>query len=247
MAGGGRNETRQRKKRRQNGGRRHRPGGVTDRSLMSLVAGTSVPEHSRAEWPEEIKMNTKYFNLTHEEQNAILRQHGYRWEKISQEWLDDNDDFETTPGWHLYAPDRREVSVGRAFDEIERGADIVAAEKQAEVSNRRICGETITAIMRYINEFAEPKQDMIHHGVEIIYDSRDPLSESLVGETIERDEDGTLWLVHHDPYEDGWGQYSRRLPIGDDEGFGNSNADIVAALEAVTTGKPLSDLEPFSF
>lgn len=65
-------------------------------------------------------------------QNKILKAHGYYWRKITQDWLDDNDDFETVPGWHLYAADGREVSVSRAFAEIERGVDVVAAEVKAD-------------------------------------------------------------------------------------------------------------------
>ena len=69
---------------------------------------------------------------TREEQNRILKSHGYRWEKITQDWLDDNDDFETTPGWHLYAPNNRgEVSVKQALREIEIGVDAVKAEIKA--------------------------------------------------------------------------------------------------------------------
>ena len=69
-----------------------------------------------------------YTKLSREEQNKMLRQHGYYWEKITQDWLDDNDDFETRPGWHLYSKDHREVSVGRAFREIEIGVDAVEKE-----------------------------------------------------------------------------------------------------------------------
>jgi hypothetical protein len=65
-------------------------------------------------------------------QNAHLKAHGYHWVKITQDWLDDNDDFDTVPGWHLYSPDNRDVSVAQALDEIERGRDVVLAEKKAE-------------------------------------------------------------------------------------------------------------------
>lgn len=75
--------------------------------------------------------------MDREKQNRILKSHGYRWEKITQDWLDDNDDFDTRPGWHLYAPNNRgEVSVSRAMREIEIGVAAVeaeiAVEKQAE-------------------------------------------------------------------------------------------------------------------
>lgn len=74
-----------------------------------------------------------YRTMTRKQQNQILRQHGYRWEYIDQDWLDANDDFWTKPGWHLYASDGREVTVHRAFAEIERGAEVVAEEyRQAE-------------------------------------------------------------------------------------------------------------------
>jgi len=74
-----------------------------------------------------------YTKLSREEQNKILRQHDYYWEKITQDWLDDNDDFETRPGWHLYSSDRREVSISRAFREIEIGVETAAEEiRQAE-------------------------------------------------------------------------------------------------------------------
>jgi len=69
-----------------------------------------------------------YTRSSREEQNRILRQHGYHWEKVTQDWLDDNDDFETRPGWHLYASDGREVSVDRAFREIEIGVEATADE-----------------------------------------------------------------------------------------------------------------------
>lgn len=65
-------------------------------------------------------------------QNAHLKSHGYHWVKITQDWLDDNDDFDTVPGWHLYSADGRDISVEQALDEIEHGKDVVLAEKAAE-------------------------------------------------------------------------------------------------------------------
>ena len=85
-----------------------------------------------------------YTTMDRQQQNVILKQHGYYWRKITQDWLDDNDDFETTPGWYLYAPDRREVDLPRAFEEIERGVAVVAEEyrlaaeqERAETQKRR--------------------------------------------------------------------------------------------------------------
>ena len=83
--------------------------------------------------------------LSREEQNKILRKHGYHWEKITQDWLDANDDFETRPGWHLYAADHREVSVDRAFREIEIGVEATADEirqiEEAELKTQKIARE----------------------------------------------------------------------------------------------------------
>jgi len=79
-----------------------------------------------------------YQTMTRDQQNQILRQNGYRWVKIDQDWLDANDDFNTVPGWYLYAAGGREVSVPRAFAEIERGVETVAEEyRQAAEKERR--------------------------------------------------------------------------------------------------------------
>ena len=82
-------------------------------------------------------MDYKNNTMTRDEQNKILRENGYRWQKITQDWLDDNDDFDTVPGWYLYAPDGREVTVSRAFAEIERGADVMAEEQRQAAENER--------------------------------------------------------------------------------------------------------------
>ncbi len=95
--------------------------------------------------------------LSRGEQNHILRQHGYYWEKITQDWLDDNDDFVTQPGWHLYASDGREVSVQRAFREIEIGIEAVKREvweaEQKEFERESLSKELASirkAIAKYI-------------------------------------------------------------------------------------------------
>ena len=78
-----------------------------------------------------------YQTMTRDQQNQILRQNGYRWVKIDQDWLDANDDFDTEPGWYLYATGGREVTIYRAFAEIERGADVVAEEIRVAAENER--------------------------------------------------------------------------------------------------------------
>lgn len=71
--------------------------------------------------------------MDREQQNKILKAHGYRWVKIDQDWLDANDDFETRPGWHLYKGNR-EVSVERAMREIEIGVDATEREYRARAN-----------------------------------------------------------------------------------------------------------------
>lgn len=56
--------------------------------------------------------------------NAILKQHGYRWEKEGYATEEDADHFAGFASasigqyWQLYAPDGRAVSVSQAFQEI---------------------------------------------------------------------------------------------------------------------------------
>lgn len=96
-----------------------------------------------------------------DEQNALLRKHGYRWQKITQDWLDDMDDYVTRPGWHLYAPDGRDVSVSQALDEINRGAGVVLAEKAEQ---QRAAEERARRVAEIKAEIAEARQLIIEQG-----------------------------------------------------------------------------------
>lgn len=117
------------------------------------------------------------------------------------------------------------------------------AKANAERAHHDAIANTINAIMNYIKEFAEPQQnEIVHSGAEILRDSR----HSHVGYTVERDDDDTIWLVWHDPTVDGFIEYSRRMPVTEDDGFGNSNADIIKALRDVQNDIPLNDLTPFT-
>jgi len=72
-----------------------------------------------------------------DEQNTILRQHGYVWRK---EYADMDEYEEDNPTeWNLYSPDGRLVDVAEALDEIKRGMDVVLAERQAakEAADKR--------------------------------------------------------------------------------------------------------------
>lgn len=72
-------------------------------------------------------------------QNAHLKVHGYTWSKVAVGTEDD-----VRPGsygagygefshheWQLWSPDGRAVSVEQALDEIERGVEVVRAEREA--------------------------------------------------------------------------------------------------------------------
>lgn len=64
-----------------------------------------------------------------DEQNAFLRSHGYRWQK---DYADFDEYEEGEPSaWNLYSSDGRIVSVAEAYDEINRGVDVVLAERKA--------------------------------------------------------------------------------------------------------------------
>ena len=88
-------------------------------------------------------------------QNAHLKAHGYTWFKITQDWLDDNDDFDTVPGWHLYSPDNRDVTVEQALDEIARGASVVKAEKAEQKRQADERARHITDLRKRIREAAD--------------------------------------------------------------------------------------------
>ena len=95
--------------------------------------------------------NTTYTTLSRDEQNKILKSHGYRWEKFTQDDLDDNDDFSRTPGWYLFSADGREVEVSKAFDEINRGVDIVAAERRQQADAVAAHGKLAQNATNFIN------------------------------------------------------------------------------------------------
>lgn len=66
--------------------------------------------------------------------NAFLREHGYYWIK------DDDDGYQpmfNDNNWHLLSPDNYEVTVAEALAEIERGVDVVIAERAAAEQARQ--------------------------------------------------------------------------------------------------------------
>lgn len=73
-----------------------------------------------------------------EENNATLSANGYRWNKYT-DWDTDQD------AWALIAPDGRTVTVSQALEEIERGIEIVKAERAAKEETAYIEAQRIEA------------------------------------------------------------------------------------------------------
>jgi len=117
-----------------------------------------------------------------EAQNAILRQHGYRWIKNVED-EEEADAFAGWPsmtigGWTLYAPDGVEVSVQQALDEIKRGRDVVRSEiverEQAEARARELKNqikERVGQIADYIRASGERPDGWNHTEGEWVLDS----------------------------------------------------------------------------
>lgn len=61
--------------------------------------------------------------MNRQQQNQILREWGYKWAKITGEWLQDNDDFENRPGWVLRNRNGSELTVEQAFRDINNRAE----------------------------------------------------------------------------------------------------------------------------
>lgn len=71
----------------------------------------------------------QFEKLSRAEQNAILRDRGYTWNKYTK-----YDETQEEDGyyWELSSADGRVVSVARAIDEIRRGVEVVAVEYAAK-------------------------------------------------------------------------------------------------------------------
>jgi len=98
-------------------------------AVNKFYADRKSRQEKHAQQMIEVNRRAEEQKKARDAQNALLRQHGYRWSKTSQQ--DEEDGFGEA-GWHLYAPDGPEVSVKQALDEIARGRDVVRAEISAE-------------------------------------------------------------------------------------------------------------------
>jgi hypothetical protein len=139
------------------------------------IAGDDIlaPKPVEVKPPEPVVLhNYDYRNMDRKTQNAILKQNGYWWRKITEDEIEDFGWFDTEPGWHLYSSDKREVSVRRAFDEINRGVEIVAleiAEREAAenraIEHKRQVKTRASQIADYIRSTGEyPAGDHLPEG-----------------------------------------------------------------------------------
>lgn len=105
----------------------------------TAFAGSAAAQKQEPAQPQAIIPETgtgqkiEYWKLSRQEQNRILRRYGYRWLKYDEE---DYDVFNRS-GWYLFSHDGRQVTVDRAFAEIERGVDAVARDIAAEIERER--------------------------------------------------------------------------------------------------------------
>lgn len=129
------------------------------------IAGDDLVPPPQPPAPDPVpqpRHNYDYTQLDRKAQNAILRQYGYWWRKITEDEIEDFGWFDTEPGWHLYSSDQREVSVRRAFDEINRGVEVVAAE----IAAREVAEEQAAELKRQIKRRAGAIADYIQHAGE---------------------------------------------------------------------------------
>lgn len=203
-------------------------------------AMVEVVESATLSTKEESPKYPNWQSMDRQNQNAILKQHGYKWTKFTREWLEDNDDFETTPGWHLFSPDDRDVDVAQAFDEINRGREVVLSEIQAqeqadklERQRRRQVKASIATIAAHIREHGEKPESGEFPVGETLLDSRNIYGS---GEAFVIEPDNTIWhLIKNGMDGDNWsrnnlpGHIAYRLPAN--EIIATNLRQLVASLK----------------
>ncbi len=179
--------------------------------------------------------------LSRQEQNIILKKHGYRWVEYTREWLEDNDDFDREPGWYLFAPDGREVEVERAFDEINRGVGVVKAEieakRQVEAADRERRRQVKAGVQRVADHIRTNGEKPENHDWpqgETLLDSRNIYGS---GEAFVIEPDNTVWhLIKNGMDGDDWSRNNLPGHIA----FKLSAASTVAeALRQLAAGQPI--------
>jgi hypothetical protein len=123
----------------------------TIEEYMSLVKADLAGQDAKAneaaakrrEFAKQEEARKEALRQKREEQNAILKANGYRWQKeaVGTEgtaaYGGGSGEF-SHYSWSLVSPDNRYVSVEEALEEIARGADLVKAEKTAKAEAERV-------------------------------------------------------------------------------------------------------------
>lgn len=110
----------------------------------------------------------------------------------------------------------------------------------ADRENDAKCADIIGAIINYIKAYG--KRSEIKDGSDVVYDGRKGYN--FVGWLITRDSDNTIYLTSRNNL-DGFDGSEAYILTDNDDGFGNSNNDIIKALRDAVNGKP-SDIKPFA-
>lgn len=101
------------------------------------------------------------------ERNAFLRSHGYIWSKNENYDFDNYEEPDGSFVWELWSPDRREVTVAQALDEIERGAGLgeIAQREAAQAEAKAQADATKQA---ELNAFDAERDDAIAGMAEVV-------------------------------------------------------------------------------
>ena len=221
--------------------------------ISGKLAKRAKAEQLAREQEAEIRQRQAEAKTRRQEQNAFLRQRGYAW---SKEYADYDEYEEGEPSrWVLRSPDDRAVDVAQALDEIERGADVVLAEKAAErqaeqerQERRAQVDRAENMISNYICHFGDrPKLDHYPAG-ETLFDTFNIYGS---GHMFIIEPDGAVWFVLNNGMDgDDWsrsnlpGSIGYRLAVPEDEAeqneFGNGNATIASHLRQLAAGEPLT-------
>ena len=134
--------------------------------LNGNAAKRQEESEKRAEWARKEEQQRQEAKLKRQQDNAILKAHGYTWDKEETTGyfggVGDRPEYE----WVLRDPDGHTISVRQAFDEIERGRDVVraeiaaqqAAKVQAEKQAEQDKAESIAAFEKMHNEISATMQ-----------------------------------------------------------------------------------------
>lgn len=114
---------------------------------------------------------------------------------------------------------------------------------EADIANDEQCTRTFAMIRGYIARFGERRQGA-QRSATVIYDGRHGYNQ--VGWLITADAAGNLYMTSEGNLDGQDVSETYILADGDDEGFGNSNADIVSILGNLKAGQPAADLSPFA-